>query len=86
MMPSEEEIARIRRLELAGVITWLEAAGLEAAVHEGQPSSMVHALGRLQLIDLQARWLLARPEHTGAAVYLPPTREQLVDAILDRVR
>ena len=87
-MSAGEEIARIRRLELAGVISWLEAEGLEAAVHEGRPTSMVHALARLPLTELQARWLSSRPEaNTGAATrYAPPfSRDQLAAQILDRV-
>ena len=88
MMPSEEEIARIRRLELAGGITRPEAEVLVVAARKGQPMSLPHALSRLPLTELQARWLTGQSSAgTGAGTrYMPPSsRDQLVAAILDRV-
>ena len=88
MISTEQEIARIHRLEVTGVITWLEAEALEAAAVADQPTSLVHALGRLQLADLQSRWLAGHANAgTGAATrYLAPSnRDQLIAQILDRV-
>ena len=92
-MPPEpglaREIERIRRMEAAGVIGWWEAADLIAQLEDGKRGT-VHALARLPLIDLQARFLLLldpgeRTQREDCIHRLPPDRDRLVAAILDRV-
>ena len=92
-MPPEpglaREIERIRRLEAAEVIGWWEAAELIAQLEDGK-RSLIHTLGRLPLVDLQARYLqlLApgeRARHPDSSFSLPADRDRLVAAILDRV-
>lgn len=83
-MSAADDLARIRRLEVAGVISYLEAAELTAGVQTGRPASMVHALGRLPLTELRARWLLLADQGNQAMGFMPSSREQLVAAILDQ--
>lgn len=78
------ELTRIRRMTAAGVISYLEAAELAAAAALGEPTSMVHALGRLPLVELQARWLLLAEQGKNSLNFMPPGRDQLVAAIVDR--
>jgi hypothetical protein len=85
-MPAQEDFARIRRAELAGLITAVEAQVLEAALHDGRPTSMVHALGRLPLNELQGRWLATHPAYNGQMPGgMPASRDQLISQLLDRV-
>lgn len=91
-MPPEpglaREIERIRRLEAADVIGWWEAADLIAQLEDGK-KSLIHTLGRLPLIDLQARFLqLLSPEERAmehGSFAVPTDRDRLVAGILDRV-
>lgn len=83
------EIERIHRLEAANVIGWWEAADLIAGLEDGKQTT-VHALAKLPLISLQARYLLLFYPHevtmgSGASFRLPMTRDLAVAAILDRV-
>lgn len=95
----EREIERIRRLEHARVISWVTAEQLIENVHQAYdpydppaeagdppaPEPGVFQLGRLRLLDLQARYLAAYRTHvTSEIVPLGMSREKLVAALLER--
>jgi hypothetical protein len=69
-----ERIEKIRRLESAGLVSWVQAAELIEQVHEAwEPADVLPAawprsvfqLARLRLIELEGLYLLGCRERTG---------------------